>query len=408
LCAGLLLPALCAILARHADEPQAAAAAAAALVNMSSEPSAARQAVEAGVVETAAAQIQSRDESVAERCAMLLANLTNPQHAGPEGASRLIDSNHLGSVLSAFESATAAEAPRMPSPFESATAAATPTPNHVPFLLGALTHVLASDEGRAAMLTHPSAVALLSRLCALLAPRSPHMPAAARAMRNLGFAARPGAAGQAALVALLCSSEVVSRLALPLAPHDTGEKATGDMYEKDEIRAFSTTLQDNLPKENSLKENVSEAGQSGGGEEIVSPAVREAGLTAGILALDNVPDHATRLALLEALLLLSAAPEACEAMRREGIFPVLRESRAMMLLAEDEAHRPAIDANENLVSIFHLGAGGGGQAAPGEANDQQPRGKFVWEVEEEARKGEETRSKGEAVEPRQPHEEVDD
>lgn len=364
----MLLPALCTILARHADEPQAAAAAAAALVNISVDAAAARQAVEAGLVETAAAHILSDDADVSERCAMLLANLTNPQHAGSKGTSRLIGSAHLSSVLSAFDSDAS---------------------SHVSFLLGALTHVLSSDEGRAAILTHPSAARLLARLCSLLAPRSPHMQAAAMAVRNLGFAARPGAAGQAALVSLVCAdgADVVSRLALPLAPHDTGEKATGCLYEQEEVLAFSHTLRAAIQPEETRPSD----------DELASPAVREADVAAGIAALDHTPGHATRLALLEALLLLSAAPAVCEAMRREGIFPVLRESRAMMLLAEDEAHRPAIDANESLVSIFHLASGG--QTVPSEPG--QPRGKFVWELEDEARKAG-------GPEPREAREEVED
>jgi hypothetical protein len=312
---------------------------------MSGDAASARQAVEAGLVETAAAHILSREADVSERCAMLLANLTNPLHAGPEGASLLIGSAHLSRVLSAFDSVE--------------------TSGHVSFLLGVLTHVLASDEGRAAVLTHESAARLLSRLCSLLAPQSPHMPAAARAVRNLAFAARPGAAGQTALVSLVCAdgADVVSRLTLPLAPHDTGEKASGCLYESEELLAFSPTLR------GAVKGTL--------GDDLISPA--EAEVAAGIAAIDHTPDHATRLALLEALLLLSACPQACEAMRLEGIFPVLRESRAMMLLAEDEAHRPAIDANESLVSIFHLGV----QAVPAEPGE--PRGKFVWEVEQEAR-----------------------
>jgi len=60
------VPPLCSLLAKQADDPEAAEHAAAALVNLSGEPSVAAMAVAEGLVETAAAQIQSADEAVSE------------------------------------------------------------------------------------------------------------------------------------------------------------------------------------------------------------------------------------------------------------------------------------------------------------------------------------------------------
>mmetsp|Transcript_2084 Transcript_2084/g.6530 ORF Transcript_2084/g.6530 Transcript_2084/m.6530 type:complete len:361 (+) Transcript_2084:637-1719(+) len=360
---------------------------------MSGEPAMAAAAVNAGVVEMAAAHVSAASAEVAERCAMLLANLTNPQHAGQAGVARLVDSPHLPGVLSTFETVASEAALALEAGGE--------PPACTGFLLGALTHVLSTDRGRNAFVTHATSARLLGQLCALLAPGSPHMPAAARAMRNLAFAAKAGEAGQAALVALLSAdgAHIVSRIALPLAPHDTGEKASGSLYEPDERAAFSPPLRAGIE----ASEHRLASGGSGA-DHVATPAVREAGIVEGIEHVDNVQDGATRLALIEALLLLSAAPAACEAMRREGIFPVLRESRAMLLLAEDEAHRPVIDANETLVSIFHLSAGGTNMPV----EPPQQRGKFVWE--EEAEREEERRKAPLAAEPesRAAEEEVDD
>ena len=60
-----------------------------------------------------------------------------------------------------------------------------------------------------------------------------------------------------------------------------------------------------------------------------------------------------RLAMTEALLLLSAAPSARALMREVGVYPCLREAH---LLEEDASGvpTPVRDANEQLVQIFYL------------------------------------------------------
>ena len=122
-------------------------------------------------------------------------------------------------------------------------------------------------------------------------------------------------------------------------------------------------------------------------------------LADAIAAIDSSGGAEARLALTEALLLLSASEDACAAMRSAGVFPVLRESRSLLLLTEDETHRPVVEANERLVSAFHLQAtrrkclgsaeevsktcrgtvlqAGGTTHAP---QPSAPRGQVVWEL----------------------------
>ena len=86
-------------------------------------------------------------------------------------------------------------------------------------------------------------------------------------------------------------------------------------------------------------------------------------------------DPEVRLALTEALLLMSASPEARATMRELGIYPILRDAH----LAEDPEKAPASrhvrDANEQLVDLFYLS-----QEAVGTMEDAEKQSAEIEEV----------------------------
>ena len=244
--------------------------------------------------------------------------------------------------------------------------------SHLPSVL---THAAQHAEGRSQLLetlAGAGGAALTGALCAHLgAPDELRRLGVARLLRNLAFAARcegqrdrrseaaEGAAAPAAEVpepgAEAARAALLSAFVLPaLVTAAAARLAPVGAHWKDEDRAdFSAGLTKRLGLEPYVAPPVVEGAppplapedERGGGLTTSMTEEEAAGLPT---CTPLEPCAETRLALTEALLLLSAAREGCEAMRSIGIYPLCREAH----LCEEE--RGIKEANEQLVEEFFL------------------------------------------------------
>jgi len=168
-------------------------------------------------------------------------------------------------------------------------------------LPAALTQLLTISSGRALVLAKAAAVRALLEC---LPPGGERRAGAAHALRNLCFEAAADAPARDELLRLL--DELIPALVAPL-------HVACALYDDDELSRLPLRVR----------------------AAVNSPPAA-------------VDEPAVRLALTEALVLLSAASEAREAMRRLDIYPVLREAH------KAEEAEPVKDANETLVSEVYL------------------------------------------------------
>ena len=320
-----------------------ARSAAMALVNLSQEPSvrvrlldldAVAPVARAALAPTSAAAAADDGDgapSLRALCLMLLANLTQQ----PAGVTQLLAepaSSGLEGLIKQYLGAPAGA----------------DEVEHTPLVL---TAALATPDGRARLLgttTAKGAAAAAALATRLGAGSELHRAAAARALRNLSFAAKPpadayesrGSDGSSAAKLRARAPAIIVQACARLA-------ADGAAYSASESASFAPALA------------AAVGARSGAAQE---------------------PLPEVRLMLTEALLLLSADGGCREIMRDLGIYPVIRESH----LAESE--QAVKDANESLVSEFYLkdevvpedvaeaaAAGSGGADGLGLAEEEAPR-----------------------------------
>ena len=347
-----LYPALVKLLSRTnsstlSDCGGAAAMACAALVNLSQQPRERLRVLDAGppsaVVAAASCVAFDEPPELAEYASMLLANLTQLS-AGVEQLLKDGNAEAIATILlPRFAAAPLADAGA-----------------RLAHISHALTNIAQLISGRAAILdalaksssSNPkletdgaadSPHLLFSTLCGQLAASDEaRRLGTARFLRNLCFAAAPkpeedGARGplmavhRPLIVALAC------RLAVRNAEYRDEEK---ESFHAEVVAALGAEM-------------ISGAGtaewppkpKAEGQEEVQSRVPAEG-------------DAEARLAVTEALLLLSASSEACVTMRELGIYPILRDAH----LAEESRH--VRDANEQLVDVFYLSVEAMGKPPP--------------------------------------------
>lgn len=269
-----------------------AAAAGAALVNISQEPAARVKLLNLGAVDAAAASASSDEAELVEMCLMLLANLTQFDR----GRSQLlgeVSRPHLARLIETFS-------------------AAQPHTRRYDYLPLVLTHVCATPEGRAMLLLeHAPAVQVLAKLSLTASGELLH--ATAQSLRNLCFEAAEGTQAHSTLCNKL-ADELIVALTVRLTPPDAD-------LDEEERAALSPLMREAL--------------------DVVEQAVpREA------------TEKATRLILTEAMLLLTASAELREQMRSMGVFPILRASLAAEEPFDVDPNNPVREANERLGALL--------------------------------------------------------
>ena len=356
-----LYPELVSLVAR-APTPECAGAAAmacAALVNLSQQPRERLKLLDdagKGLIRAAAAAVAvDEPPELAEYSSMLLANLTQLA----TGVEQLLAAD---GEMDAFRKTLL---PRLASaPLADVSGVRW---SHVALVL---TNVAQLVNGRAALLgvlAEDASSTLLGSLCGQLAASAggsdggaddPRRRATARFLRNLCFAASPKEEEAPARTHLLA---VHRKLVLAITARLAVRHG---QYRDDEKTAFHADLVSAVGAE--MVSGPDYGPWSGHtmpeGEE---PQARE----------HTESDPEVRLALTEALLLMSASPEARATMRELGIYPILRDAH----LTEDPEKAPASrhvrDANEQLVDLFYLS-----QEAVGTMEDAEKQSAEIEEV----------------------------
>lgn len=353
-CDGLY-PQLVSLLERSkvAQCGEAAASAAAALVNLSQQPSERVKIVHTDGAVAAAAKCcttSSDPAEVQEYCSMLLANLTQLQ----PGIEQLLAAGGApGDALRALVPALATAA------LDAASG------SRVAHVALALTNAAQQAGGRAVLLrallehceggdVNNDRRTLAEALCDQLASDDATCRrGTARCIRNLAFAAGPsedaaareallgpaddaiGAASATTATTAGAHRALIAGVAVRLAVHCA-------RYSDEERGEFAVEI----------KSALCAAGLKPRGHDEAERFPQEAELE-------------DRLVLTESLLLLTASPRARATMRSLGIYPLLREAH---LAEPDEAHRVR-DANEQVVEAFWLSAEAVGKPPEGGAMD---------------------------------------
>ena len=342
-----LYPRLVALLSRAGESGcgGAAAAAAAASVNLAQQPAERLKLIDtAGVVDAVALCIGLDDPpELAEYASMCLSNLTQLT----SGVELLLanDGAALGALI-----------PRL-----AAAPTATATAARFAHVALVLTNSAQDPRAREVILGQVSnsgggdaASPLLEALCDLLNETDETLRSGlTRCLRNLCFAAKPGPEAEAAR-ALLMAPSVLHTLIMRMSAR---LGVTHASYTEAELAAF--------PKELTAALGASYLGDSSTGGEASTAASDSTG-GSEVEREPRESDVELRLALTEALLLLTSASEARAAMRKLEIYPVLREAH----LGEPETSEGirVRMANEQLVETFYLS-----EEAMGSAPSEPPR-----------------------------------
>ena len=358
-----LYPALVQLIARAPAAPKecgpAAAMACAALVNLSQQPRERLRLLDEevagkGLVKATAACV-ALDEplELAEYASMLLANLTQLaagvdqlQQPGAAGESELLRTTLLPRLAGA--PLTEAQGARL-----SHIALALTNVAQLPAGRASILKALADDGAGAASTTSGASAIdsspLLRSLCAQLGASAtaaaaeggshdPRRLAAARLLRNLCFAANPEAEqeeqGRSHLMPI--HRQMIVYLVGRLAVHNA-------QYRDDEKAGFHPHLVASVGSEMLSGKDFGpwSGNKPAEGEEPKPRAPLE-------------EDPEVRLALTEALLIMSASPEARATMRDLGIYPILRDAHLTEDVETCPASRHVRDANEQLVDLFYL------------------------------------------------------
>ena len=381
---------LCIRAKEGADCTGAAMHAAAACVNLSQLPAERIKLIAAGAIDAAAECVGVEEpRELGEYAGMLLCNLTSFEKA----VEQLVEAEGgtvAGKLLRLLAAAPVGDEER-----------------HAHLAL-VLTNVAQHPRARAQLLAAMGDV--IERLCDHLGSGSEESGATrrlglARLLRNVCFGAKPAAAeveesaeAAAARMALLDTAvlrPLLVRLAARLSP-------LGVAYDADDRARMAPELLALVADGRADGGDASEveAGdgcnpdvdRGGGGTMVVGDTGGEDGGGSGgggggsqSSATPREPQMEARLAITEALMLLTAAKPARVMMRELGIYFCLREAH---LLEEDAdgVPTPVREANENLVEIFYLSAEATGPppSMPSEAADE-PR---IEELEKEVQSAE--------------------